>query len=140
MSRYRANSFNAIRRKKNAGSRFFDRAGDLIIENVTFEESMTAEQKVYVALQKVYTSNTVTTTIQNGNEVTMQNITIATPPDGFPALTNANFQIFINGLIVETDAVDTIQQVGSDVVITFNSTLGFAIGNADEISIIGKFN
>jgi hypothetical protein len=65
--------------------------------------------------------------------------TIATPPTGFPALGKTDFQIFINGSLVEVDAIDSIVQNGSSVLVTFNNTLGFSLGNTDEYTIIGKF-
>jgi hypothetical protein len=69
----------------------------------------------------------------------MQGVTIAIPPAGFPALEVANFKIFINGLIVESDAITSVLQAGSDIVITFNSGLGYEPSTSDEYSVSGKF-
>lgn len=55
---------------------------------VNIEESMTAEQKIYLALQKAFSSTSKTVVADdNANTITFQDITIATPPAGFPALT-----------------------------------------------------
>jgi len=119
--------------------RFTDTSNVSVIQT-TIEESMTTEQKEYLTLQRIYSSNNVTVTVDAiSNTLTWANLTIATPPSGFPALDKYNFQIFINGLIVENDAVASVSQVGSDVVVTFNSGLNYDISSDDEYSIAGKF-
>lgn len=126
-------------RKSTTRTRFYDQPTGTI-NLTTIEESMTAEQKAYVALQKVITTNTTANTVDSANnDLILHNVSIATPPSGFPALSNADFQIFINGVIVETDAVTSVTQVGSDVLVNLNSTLGYNISESDEIAIIGKF-
>ncbi len=119
-------------------ARFYDKASETL-NLTTIEESMTAEQKAYVSLQKVITSNTVDTVVNSGaNTLTFIGKQFAEAPAGFPPLTKANFQVFINGMIVETDAIDTIQEVSGNLVVTFNSTLGFSIASTDEFTLIGK--
>lgn len=119
-------------------ARFYDKASETL-NLTTIEESMTAEQKAYVSLQKVITSNTVNTVVNSGaNTLTFIGKQFAEAPAGFPPLTKANFQVFINGMIVETDAIDTIQEVSGNLVVTFNNTLGFSIASTDEFTLIGK--
>lgn len=119
-------------------ARFYDKASETL-NLTTIEESMTSEQKTYVTLQKVITSNTINTTVNAGaRTLTFTGQQLVEAPAGFPALTKANFQVFINGMIVETDAIDSIQEVGGNLVVTFNSTLGFAIASTDEYTLIGK--
>ena len=119
-------------------ARFYDKASETL-NLTTIEESMTSEQKSYVTLQKVITSNTINTVVNTGaRTLTFTGQQLAEAPAGFPPLTKANFQVFINGMIVETDAIDTITQVGGNLVVTFNSTLGFAIASTDEYTLIGK--
>lgn len=119
-------------------ARFYDKASETL-NLTTIEESMTSEQKSYVTLQKVITSNSVSTVVNTGaRTLTFTGQQLAEAPAGFPALTKANFQVFINGMIVETDAIDTIQEVGGNLVVTFNSTLGFDIASSDEYTLIGK--
>jgi ACT domain-containing protein len=119
-------------------TRFYDKASDTL-NLTTIEESMTADQKAYVALQRIYSSNTSSVTVNTGaRTLTWNTRSFATAPAGFPTPDKANFQVFINGMIVETDAIDSIQEVGSNLVVTFNSTLGFAIAQSDEYTIIGK--
>jgi len=119
--------------------RFYDNAQSQF--NVTqIEDSMTAEQKIYLGLNKAYSSNTrVTVVTPETKTVILQNLQILTPPAGFPTITKADFQIFINGMIVEIDAVVSITQEGNDIQIIFNESLNFAIATADEFMITGKF-
>lgn len=120
-------------------SRFYDKAGDSL-SITTIEESMTAEQKEYVSLERMYTSNNKTVTVDSAAKtITWENTTISTPPSGFPDLIPANFKVFINGLIVESDAITSIEQIGNGVVVLFNDGLGFDISDTDEYSISGKF-
>lgn len=120
-------------------SRFYDKAGDSL-SITTIEESMTAEQKEYLTLERMFTSNNKTVTVDSiGKTITWTNTTIATPPSGFPALTVANFRVFINGLVVESDAITSIEQSGTDVVVLFNDGLGFEVSDTDEYAISGKF-
>lgn len=119
-------------------ARFYDKASETL-NLTTIEESMTAEQKTYVTLQKVITSNTVNTIVNTAaRTLTFTGQQLVEAPAGFPQLTKANFQVFINGMIVETDAINSILEVGGNLVVTFNSTLGFAIASTDEYTLIGK--
>lgn len=121
------------------GIRFFDQADTkLVVQNI--EESMTAQQKAYLAISKAFSSNTRTTVIDSSAyTVLFQDLTLATPPPGFPPLSNTDFTFYINGLVVETDAITSIQQVGNDVLVTLNPTLNFTISSEDEFLITGKF-
>ena len=130
----------SIARTNSTTSKFYDKAGETL-QNILIEESMTAEQKEYVTLSKVYSSITSSVSVDSvANTLTWLEKTIATPPSGFPDLTVANFQVFINGMVVEVTAIDSILQVGNNVVVTFNSGLNFTIADTDEFTIIGKFD
>lgn len=130
----------SIARTNSTTSKFYDKAGETL-QNILIEESMTAEQKAYVSLSRVYSSVTSTVSVDSvANTLTWLNKTIATPPAGFPALTVVDFQVFINGMVVEVTAIDSIAQSGADVVVTFNTGLNFDIASTDEYTIIGKFD
>lgn len=123
--------------------RFYDQAMTKI-NTINIEESMTAEQKIYLGLNKAYSSNTRPTVVVPGTSgdsstVEFQNLTFATPPPGFPELTKTDFSLFINGVLVETDAIDSITQNGTSTVVTLNETLNFEVETTDEFMITGKF-
>jgi len=101
---------------------------------------MTQEQKTYVSLERLYSSNVISTNVNpTTKQLTWFSITIATPPVGFPDITKTDFKVFINGLIVETDAIDSITQSGANVIVVFNDNLDFELSSNDEFSISGKF-
>ena len=120
--------------------RFYDQAMTKL-NTINIEESMTAEQKLYLGLNKAYSSNTKTVTIDQatGKVITWENLTFATPPAGFPELTKTDFTLFINGMIVETDSIDSITQDGANTKVVLNAGLNFEVEATDEFMITGKF-
>ena len=120
--------------------RFYDQASSRL-NTINIEESMTAEQKLYLGLNKAYSSNNKTVVVDEvAKTVLWQDLTMATPPSGFPDLTKTDFTLFINGVIVETDAIDSIVQNGSDVLVSFNVGLNYVIEQTDEYMITGKLD
>jgi hypothetical protein len=118
--------------------RFYDQASSRL-NTINIEESMTAEQKLYLGLNKAYSSNNKTVVVDTVNKTLLwQDLTMATPPAGFPNLSKTDFNLFINGVLVETDAIDSIVQVGSDVLVSFNPGLNYIIEQTDEYMITGK--
>jgi len=115
--------------------RFYDRAASRIIQTV--QEAMTAEQKAYTALNNAFTSNNTTVTVSDP-VVTFANISFATVPAGFPAVQKDDFTVYVNGVAAEIDAIDSIADDGTNVVITFNSNLNFELDSDDEFMITGK--
>ena len=100
---------------------------------------MTQTEKTYVTLMRSYSSNTTTVNISNSPDTMVWvGLTIATPPPGFAALTKHDFQVFINGLLVESDAIDSITQTGSDITVILNSDVNYDLSSDDELMIIGK--
>jgi len=115
--------------------RFYDRAASRIIQTV--QEAMTAEQKAYTALNNAFTSNNTTVTVSDP-VVTFANISFATVPAGFPAVEKDDFTVYVNGVAAEIDAIDSIADDGTNVVITFNNNLNFELDSDDEFMITGK--
>ena len=130
----------SIARTNSTTSKFYDKAGDTL-QNILIEESMTAEQKTYVSLQKIYSSNSTPITVVSP-KVTFTALSFATPPSGFPNPPDKEtFQVFINGLIVEREGITLIEDNGSGVEVTFNiGEVGFGLAESDEYTIIGKLN
>lgn len=120
--------------------RFYDQASSRL-NTINIEESMTAEQKLYLGLNKAYSSNTKTVTVDEAAKTLLwHDLTMATPPPGFPDLTKTDFTLFINGVIVETDAIESVTQSDSNVLVTFNVGLNYHIEQTDEYMITGKLD
>lgn len=123
--------------------RFYDQAMTKL-NTINIEESMTAEQKLYLGLNKAYSSNNKTAAVTPAEPgqnaiVEFADLIFATPPAGFPDLTKTDFNLFINGVLVETDAIDSIVQNGTATKVTLNAGLNFEVEATDEFMITGKF-
>lgn len=126
--------------EKESSRRFFDEViGGTTVSGVTVEE------KAYISLQKIYSSTNTPVIVDSGaGTITWTTLSFATPPPGFPDPPDKEtFQVYINGLIVEKEAILSIEEIASTspVVVTFDlNELGFNIAASDEFTIIGKFN
>lgn len=122
--------------------RFFDQAASKM-NTINIEESMTNEQKAYLSLNKVFSSNQKTVTVTSAGAASAslewESLNLATPPQGFPALSSKDFTLFINGVVVENDALDSVAQTGSNVLVTLNDGLNYNVDSDDEFMISGKF-
>ena len=122
--------------------RFFDQAASKM-NTINIEESMTNEQKAYLSLNKVFSSNQKTVTVTSAGAASAslewESLNLATPPQGFPALSSKDFTLFINGVVVENDALDSVAQTGSNVLVTLNDGLNYNVDSDDEYMISGKF-
>lgn len=123
--------------------RFFDQAASKM-NTINIEESMTNEQKAYLSLNKVFSSNQKTVNVTSAAEnvsasLEWESLDLATPPSGFPSLTTKDFTLFINGVVVENDALDAVAQTGSNVLVTLNEGLNYIVDSSDEYMISGKF-
>ena len=119
--------------EKAAGRRFFDTALTGVSGGGGTGGGMTAEQIAYVGM-----NNTALADLVSEPVATFYNHTIATPPAGFTAMTEGDFQVYVNGVFIPTQNRLTTQ-VGSDITTTF-SDLGFALDSTDQIIIVGKFS
>lgn len=124
---------------KKSSSKFLDNITQTSTISQT-GDTMTVEQKTYISLQKVITSNSATTQVDPTlDKVTFVGKRFATIPAGFPSLTKDNFQLFINGMIIETEAIESISEVDGNVVVYFNrAALGYPVASSDEFTLIGK--
>ena len=120
-------------------TRFYDTISGR--SEVTIQSSgMTTDERTYLSLSKIIDTNDYTTSINTSeNSITFSDVTISTPPANFPALQVSNFQVFINGVIIEPSAITSITQVGSDVKVDFGSGLEYTINDSMEIIVVGKF-
>jgi len=120
--------------------RFYDAISGKSETTVNLLSGLTEAERAYLGLSTIIGTNNNAATVNTGdNSITFLNVTIATPPENFPALTIEDFQVFINGLIVEPSAITSIGQVGDDVLIDFGPGLEYTISDQMEITAIGKF-
>lgn len=120
-----------------ASTRFFD--APIVSSGGTVNSSggsgMTVEQIAYVGMSNTALADTVT-----GLTATFNNHVIATPPTGFTALDEGDFQVYINGVMIpKENRTTTLPQVGTDITVVFND-LGFTLDSSDQVVIVGKFN
>jgi hypothetical protein len=113
-----------------APTRFYDTALTGAIPAVG---GMTPEQITYVGL-----SNTALADVISNPVATFSSHTIATPPLGFPTLTEGDFQVYINGILIPTQNRVTVQS-GVNITVTF-SDLGFTLDSTDQVVLVGKFS
>lgn len=117
-----------------APTRFFDTALTGVSGGGTGVAGMTTDQIAYVGM-----SNTALADAVLGLVAAFGGHVIATPPIGFPALDEGDFQVYINGVMIPIEnRTTTLPQVGPDIIVTFND-LGFTLDTTDQIIIVGKF-
>jgi len=122
---------------KAAPTRFFDTALTGVNSGGTGTGAggMTAAEIAYVGM-----SNTALADSIVGLVATFNTHIIATPPAGFTALDEGDFQVYINGILIPREnRTTTLPQVGSNIIVTFND-LGFTLDSSDQIIIVGKFS
>ena len=96
--------------------------------------------------QYINTFNTAVATVINTSQAVLYSKQIMVAPSPLPPTGKNQFTVLINGINIEPNFFN-LQQVGSDIVFTFNITLsglGFELNtpstsNPDSVLIIGKF-
>ena len=116
-----------------APTRFYDTAFTVSQGGGTGGSGMTAEQIAFVGMQSTALADSVTITT-----ATFNSKTIPTPPVGFPAIDQEDFQVYVNGVLIPIDN-RTVAQSGVNILVTFIN-LGYNIEAADQIILIGKFS
>jgi hypothetical protein len=120
-------------------TRFYDAIAGKSQTTIQFS-GMTNDEREYLGLSTIIdTNHNVFSISTGGSSITFENVTISTPPPNFPALGVQDFQVYINGVLVEPSAITSISQVGSNVVIDFGPGLDYTITNQMEITVVGKF-
>ena len=65
----------------------------------------------------------------------------ASAPSGITATNEQDFMFFINGMLIENDALTIVQKTSTNLELRLNTTeLGYEIASTDEIIEFGKFN
>jgi len=124
-------------------TRFYDTIGGKT--EITINSSgMTNEERNFLSLTTVIDTLALIHSINSSeNSITFVGVSIATPPPNFPELEVKDFQVFINGLLIDKSSITSIAEVGSNVKIDFATpgTLGDMIQITDDMEIVavGKF-
>lgn len=98
---------------------------------------MTFEEIKYVALQ-----NTAIATSTTSTTATFNNVQIASAllPAGFPAISKADFKVYVNGQFIPSSQIVSIEQVDSNIVVTIDTVaVQYEILPDFEVVLIGKF-
>ena len=117
-----------------APTRFFDTAlTGVAANNTTAAGGMTAAEIAFVGLNTTAIADLIASPV-----ATFINKTIVTPPTGFPAITQNDFKVYINGQFISNN-LRTVVQSGSNITVTF-SGLEFPIDGNDQVVLVGKFS
>ena len=117
-----------------APTRFFDTALTGVSGGTsTGAGGMTVAEIAFVGLNTTAIADLVSSPV-----ATFNTKTIATPPSGFPAITQNDFKVFINGQFISNN-LRTVAQSGSNITVTF-SGLEYPVDNNDQVVLVGKFS
>jgi hypothetical protein len=107
----------------------------LITEYVAYEYlSGQSDEKDYLRKTFVHTGSFVNSTTARFTALT------ASAPTGMTGTTENDFMFFINGMLIENDAL-TIQQSSTNLNLTLDTnSLGYTLSSQDEVIGFGKFN
>lgn len=108
----------------------------LITEKVAFEKLQSLKpDRDYLRKSFVHTGSFVNSTTSSFNAIT------ASAPANLSSTTENDFMFFINGMLVENDALQIIQKTSTNLELHLDSSeLGYTIQGSDEIIGFGKFN
>jgi hypothetical protein len=118
-----------------APSRFFDTAltGVAAAANAYASSGMTSEQITYVGM-----SNTALASSVGELLATFNGHSKAVAPSGFTPVSEVDFQVYINGVMIPVEN-RTTDNSGSNITVTFND-LGFTLDSTDQVVLVGKFS
>ena len=107
----------------------------LITEYAAYEYlSGQSDEKDYLRKSFVHTGSFVNSTTARFTALT------ASAPTGITGTTENDFMFFINGMLIENDAL-TIQQSSTNLDLTLDTnSLGYTLSSQDEVIGFGKFN
>ena len=108
----------------------------LITEKVAFAKLQALKpDRDYLRKSFVHTGSFVNSTTSSFNAIT------ASAPTNLSSTTENDFMFFINGMLIENDALTINQKTSTNLELHLNSSeLGYTIELTDEIIGFGKFN
>ena len=103
-----------------------------VIKQYTSDEMVGAE---YVRKSFVHTGSYSAAATSSFTAVT------ASAPSGYTATSEEDFMFFINGMLIEHDAMTMVQKTSTNLELRLNtSELGYSLESDDEVIGFGKFN
>ena len=108
----------------------------LVTEYVAYEYlSGTAPERNYLRKSFVHTGSFINSSTSSFNAIT------ASSPSGMTGTTENDFMFFINGMLVENDALTIEQKTSTNLELRLDTnSLGYTISSQDEVIGFGKFN
>jgi hypothetical protein len=121
---------------KQAPTRFFDTALTGVAAAAAMSTAgggMTAEEIAFVGLNTTAVATSVASPV-----ATFSGYSFATPPTGFPSITQEDFKVFINGQFISNN-LRTVADAGGSITVTFLA-LEYPVDSNDQVVLVGKFS
>ncbi len=136
-SSYELNNYS-ITEISNDTSLGDESATALVTENAVktfFTNTGVLDENVYLRKSFAHTGSFTSANTSSFNAVT------ASAPTGLSATTENDFMFFINGMLIENDALEIVQKTSTNLELRLDtSELGYSLESDDEVIGFGKFN
>ena len=136
-SSYELNNYS-ITEISNDTSLGDESATALVTENAVktfFTNTGVVDENVYLRKSFAHTGSFTSANTSSFNAVT------ASAPTGLSATTENDFMFFINGMLIENDALEIVQKTSTNLELRLDtSELGYSLESDDEVIGFGKFN
>jgi hypothetical protein len=100
-----------------------------------FTDTGVVEENVYLRKSFIHTGSFTSANTSSFNAIT------ASAPSGLTSTTENDFMFFINGMLIENDALEIVQKTSENLELRLNTTeLGYSLESDDEVIGFGKFN
>ena len=136
-SSYELNNYS-ITEISNDTSLGDESATALVTENAVktfFTNTGVVDENVYLRKSFAHTGSFTSANTSSFNAVT------ASAPTGLSATTENDFMFFINGMLIENDALEIVQKTSTNLELRLDtSALGYSLESDDEVIGFGKFN
>jgi hypothetical protein len=134
---FKLNEYN-VNEISNDTSLGDEKVTSLVSENAIktyFTDTGTLDKNNYLRKSFVHTGSFTSVNTSSFTAVT------ASAPTGFTGTTEQDFMFFINGMLIENDALDIVQKTSTNLELRLNTSgLGYELESDDEVIGFGKFN
>lgn len=134
---FKLNEYN-VNEISNDTSLGDEKVTSLVSENAIktyFIDTGTLDKNNYLRKSFVHTGSFTSVNTSSFTAVT------ASAPTGLTGTTEQDFMFFINGMLIENDALDIVQKTSTNLELRLNTSgLGYELESDDEVIGFGKFN